>query len=91
MYNLQSGIRRGRFPTPMTPKQAERLKMQLEEESMVAKPYYTAKTFLRGQGKHTKAVTGLAVDSLNQTVVSCGGDGKVKASRKYEALLREAV
>ncbi|OGE54813.1 hypothetical protein PENARI_c005G10802 [Penicillium arizonense] len=28
--------------------------------------------------KHTKAVTGLMVDSLNRTVVSCGLDGKVK-------------
>jgi U3 small nucleolar RNA-associated protein 21 len=28
--------------------------------------------------KHTKAVTGLMIDSLNRTVVSCGLDGKVK-------------
>ncbi|KAF9885124.1 hypothetical protein FE257_000701 [Aspergillus nanangensis] len=28
--------------------------------------------------KHTKAVTGLMVDGLNQTVISCGLDGKVK-------------
>lgn len=80
MYNLQSGIKRGRFPAPMTSKQAERLKVQIEEETMVAEPYYAPKKFLRGQGKHTKAVTGLAVDSLNQTVISCGEDGKVKVS-----------
>ncbi|KOC12193.1 snoRNA binding protein [Aspergillus flavus AF70] len=28
--------------------------------------------------KHSKAVTGVAIDGLNQTVVSCGLDGKVK-------------
>ncbi|KAL4946913.1 hypothetical protein BDV06DRAFT_208519 [Aspergillus oleicola] len=28
--------------------------------------------------KHTKAVTGLAIDTLNRTIVSCGLDGKVK-------------
>jgi U3 small nucleolar RNA-associated protein 21 len=30
--------------------------------------------------KHTKAVTGLMIDSLNRTVVSCSLDGKVKVS-----------
>lgn len=30
--------------------------------------------------KHTKAVTGLWVDGLNQTITSCGLDGKVKVS-----------
>jgi hypothetical protein len=28
--------------------------------------------------KHTKSVTGLMIDSLNRTVVSCSLDGKVK-------------
>jgi U3 small nucleolar RNA-associated protein 21 len=28
--------------------------------------------------KHTKAVTGLMIDNLNRTVISCGLDGKVK-------------
>ncbi|OJD39747.1 wd domain-containing protein [Diplodia corticola] len=78
MFNLQSGIHRQRFPARLTPQQAKRLKLQQleEEESMEveAKP----KKFARGQGKHTKAVTGIAVDSLNRTVVSCGDDGKVK-------------
>lgn len=34
----------------------------------------------KGQGKHTKAVTGIVVDSLNKTVISSGADGKVKVS-----------
>lgn len=78
MFNLQSGIHRQRFPARLTPQQAKRLKLQQleEEESMEveAKP----KKFARGQGKHTKAVTGIAVDNLNRTVISCGEDGKVK-------------
>ncbi|KAB8253847.1 Utp21 specific WD40 associated putative domain-containing protein [Aspergillus pseudonomiae] len=33
----------------------------------------------RGNGaKHSKAVTGVAIDGLNQTIISCGLDGKVK-------------
>lgn len=30
--------------------------------------------------KHTKSVTGLMIDNLNRTVVSCGLDGKLKVS-----------
>jgi U3 small nucleolar RNA-associated protein 21 len=76
MYNLQSGIKRQRFPAPLTKKQAERLKAQASEN--VESRIEDGKKFVRGQGKHTKAVTGLQVDSLNQTVVSCGADGMVK-------------
>jgi U3 small nucleolar RNA-associated protein 21 len=76
MYNLQSGIKRQRFPAPMTKKQAERLKAQTAASSD-AQPE-DDKKYARGQGKHTRAVTGIQVDSLNQTVISCGADGKVK-------------
>ena len=80
MYNLQSGIHRQRYPVRLTPEQARKLKIkQLEEEddqNLTEKP----KGYARGTGKHTKAVTGLMVDSLNRTVVSCGEDGKVKVS-----------
>ena len=31
-----------------------------------------------GRGKHTKAVTGVVVDSMNKTVISCSLDGKIK-------------
>lgn len=54
MYNLQSGLRRQRFP-PVASK--------------------GNKSVASG---HTKAVTGLAIDSLNRNVVSCGLDGKLK-------------
>ncbi|EAQ87231.1 hypothetical protein CHGG_03850 [Chaetomium globosum CBS 148.51] len=35
-------------------------------------------TFAPGTGRHTKAVTGIVVDSLNRTVISCSLDGKIK-------------
>ena len=37
--------------------------------------------------KHNKAVTGLAVDSLNRTVVSSGMDGKVKVMSSFNTNL----
>lgn len=76
MYNLQSGIRRQRFPPALTKKQAIELKAQKAEQVLGVIP--EVKKWARGEGKHSKAVTGLQVDSLNQTVISCGADGKVK-------------
>lgn len=76
IFNLQSGIHRQRFPPRLTTVQAKKLKAhQMEEvnESRNGKQKY-----LRGVGKHTKAVTGIQVDSLNRAVISCGEDGKVK-------------
>ncbi|CAI4210562.1 unnamed protein product [Parascedosporium putredinis] len=37
-----------------------------------------AGNFMPGTGRHTKAVTGIVVDSTNKLVVSCSLDGKVK-------------
>lgn len=59
MYNLQSGLRKKRFP-PLPSSKANK------SASAVA------------SSGHTKAVTGLAIDSLNRNVVSCGLDGKLK-------------
>lgn len=80
MFNLQSGIHRQRFPTRLTPNQAKRLKIQQEKaEDMILDAVPGApKKCAKGQGKHTKAVTGIVVDSLNKTVISSGADGKVK-------------
>jgi U3 small nucleolar RNA-associated protein 21 len=36
--------------------------------------------FAKGEGKHKGAITGLAVDGLNRTLISCSDDGKVKVS-----------
>ncbi|KAL9094690.1 MAG: hypothetical protein Q9165_002960 [Trypethelium subeluteriae] len=81
MFNLQSGMHRQRFPARLTPLQAKQLRLQqlqsedsLEEEVDLS----NKKTYKRGQGKHTLAVTGLAIDNLNRTVTSCGLDGRFK-------------
>jgi U3 small nucleolar RNA-associated protein 21 len=81
MFNLQSGLHRQRFPARLTAIQAKRLKIQQTEAEEVLFPDASGpRKFARGQGKHMKAVTGIVVDSLNRTVISCGADGKVKVS-----------
>lgn len=62
MFNMQSGQHRQSFPARLP---AARSKVSALATASVS-------------SKHTKAVTGLMVDSLNRTVVSCGLDGKVK-------------
>ncbi|KXX80243.1 WD repeat-containing protein 36 [Madurella mycetomatis] len=79
MFNLQSGRHRQRFPSRLTPAQLRQLKMQqlktLHKASQLQPP---SKTFAPGSGRHTEAVTGIVVDSLNKTVISCSLDGKVR-------------
>ncbi|KAL6718259.1 rRNA-processing protein utp21 [Lecanora helva] len=72
MFNLQSGILRQKFPSTLTPAQARRIKM-----SHAAGTSNGMKTFALGEGKHKKAITGLMVDGLNRTLISCGLDGKI--------------
>ncbi|KAL8712068.1 MAG: hypothetical protein Q9225_007004 [Loekoesia sp. 1 TL-2023] len=74
MFNLQSGIQRQRFPAPLNSAQAKKLKLQ----SITEEPLAGASRFGPGKGKHKRAVTGLMVDPLNRTVISCGLDGKIK-------------
>ncbi len=80
MYNLQSGRHRQRFPSRLTPAQLRQLKMQqLKSLDEVNKLQTRAtKTFAPGTGRHTAAVTGIVIDSLNRTVISCSLDGKIK-------------
>ncbi|ROT41783.1 WD domain-containing protein [Sodiomyces alkalinus F11] len=80
MYNLQSGIHRQRFPSKLSPAQARQVKMlQLKQADSTSQlDSSLGSGFLPGTGRHTKAVTGIIVDSLNKTVVSCSLDGKVK-------------
>lgn len=79
MYNLQSGMHRQSFPARVTPAQARKLKMmQLDEMSDLVTGSSGKRSFQMGEGKHTSAVSGLMVDALNTTVISCGLDGKVK-------------
>ena len=81
MYNLQSGLHRQRFPARLTAVQAKQLKIDLERQGLLEEEDDESggkKKFYRGQGKHTSAVVGLAVDALNKTIVSAGADGRVK-------------
>lgn len=73
MYNLQSGMHRQRFPPRLTKQQAKQA-----QQDDAAKRGKDGQAWARGYGKHTAAVTGLHVDSLNRTVISSGLDGKIK-------------
>lgn len=63
MSNMQSGMHRQSFPS-----RSPRSRGAKER----ANDGFTVGT------SHTKAVTGLMIDNLNRTVISCGLDGKVK-------------
>ncbi|TKX26314.1 putative U3 small nucleolar RNA-associated protein 21 [Elsinoe australis] len=79
-FNLQSGLHRQRFPPRLTPQQAKLLKLKLMEDGqdvdLESEP--GQQKFYRGQGRHSSAVTGLAVDNLNKTLISCDSSGKIK-------------
>ncbi|KAK3710869.1 rRNA-processing protein utp21 [Vermiconidia calcicola] len=87
MFNLQSGLHRQRFPARLTPVQAK----QLKEKHGLVEEDDGKKKFYRGQGKHGSAVVGLAVDSLNKTVISAGTDGRVKFWDFSSGLLRHEI
>ncbi|KAF3916307.1 hypothetical protein ABW21_db0203543 [Orbilia brochopaga] len=75
-YNLQSGIHRARFPARATKAQIAARK--------------------NGQGsragwKHAGPVMGLAVDSVNKVMVSCGLDGFVKFWAFQTGLLQQQI
>ncbi|UPK96127.1 hypothetical protein LCI18_007062 [Fusarium solani-melongenae] len=80
MFNLQSGTHRQRFPSRLTPAQARQLKMQQlrQADDVVQLHTETGLQFAAGAGKHTKPITGLIVDDMNKTVISCSLDGKIK-------------
>lgn len=81
MYNLQSGQFRRKFPARLTPTEAKRYKLQqLQVEDQLLIEDDGPRKFTKGEGKHRGAVTGLAVDGLNRTLISCSDDGKVKVS-----------
>jgi U3 small nucleolar RNA-associated protein 21 len=80
MFNLQSGLHRHRYPSKLTPAQAKKLRIQQLQaaEGALELRSKSKKTFTPGLGKHIKAVTGVVVDSLNKSIISCSLDGKVK-------------
>ncbi|MCJ1402943.1 hypothetical protein MMC11_006164 [Xylographa trunciseda] len=92
MFNLQSGIHRQKFPSPLTPAQARKHKirqaeLKIADEIIIAGP----RKFNPGEGKHTKDVTGILVDSLNRTVISCSLDGKIKFWDFLTGILRHEI
>ncbi|KXS94816.1 hypothetical protein AC578_6432 [Pseudocercospora eumusae] len=90
MFNMQSGIQRQRFPARLTPMQAKQLRLDVERHGLVEEGD-GKKKFYRGQGKHAAAVVGLAVDSLNKTIVSAGADGRIKFWDFRSGLLRDQI
>ncbi|KAK2008500.1 WD domain-containing protein [Colletotrichum eremochloae] len=80
MYNLQSGLHRQRFPSKLTPAQARAMKMQQLKQADNVVQLHTEKdsSFAPGTGRHTKAITGIVVDSMNKNVITCSLDGKIK-------------
>lgn len=80
MYNLQSGVHRQRFPSKLTPAQARQLKMQQlrQADDVVQMQAEGTRKYPAGVGRHTGAITGIIVDSMNKNVVSCSLDGKIK-------------
>ncbi|KAL8674084.1 MAG: hypothetical protein Q9168_001519 [Polycauliona sp. 1 TL-2023] len=88
MFNLQSGLLRQRFPAPLNPAQAKRMKL---EQLEVTPPTTDTPRFKPGTGKHRKAVTGLLVDPLNKTVVSCGNEGKIKFWDCHSGALQDEI
>lgn len=77
-FNLQSGLHRQRYPAKLSPAQARNLKLEQINAANLALSHNPKSQFPMGYGKHKKAVTGLAVDPLNKTLVSCSLDGKLK-------------
>lgn len=90
MFNMQSGIQRQRFPARLTPMQAKQLRLDVDRDHFIVEDE-GKKKFYRGQGKHAAAVVGLAVDSLNKTVVSAGADGKIKFWHFSSGLLKDQL
>lgn len=83
MHNLQSGQHRRRFPARLTPNEAKKYKLQQlqAEEFMLDENTNDVRKFVKGEGKHKGAVTGLAVDGNNRNLISCSDDGKIKVSK----------
>jgi U3 small nucleolar RNA-associated protein 21 len=75
MFNLQSGLHRQRFP-PTNSSKSKGVMLYSESDHLAAENGILGQHIRRD--RHTKAVTGLAVDGLNRSIVSCGLDGKLK-------------
>ncbi|KAK3324298.1 Utp21 specific WD40 associated putative domain-containing protein [Cercophora scortea] len=78
MFNLQSGRHRQKFPSRLTPAQLRQIKLQQIRSLDTVSQLTNQKSFSRGTGRHTRTVTGIVVDSMNKSVISCSLDGTIK-------------
>ena len=91
-FNLQSGIQRQKFPSPLTPGQARKLKMShAAGNDASAIGLGGMRKYALGEGRHKKSVTGLMVDGLNRTLISCGLDGKIKFWDFHTGVLQDEI
>ncbi|KAL9066821.1 MAG: hypothetical protein Q9161_007327 [Pseudevernia consocians] len=91
-FNLQSGIQRQKFPSSLTPGQARKLKMShATGNDASAVGLDGTQKYALGEGRHKRAVTGLMVDGLNNTLISCGLDGKIKFWDFQSGLLQNEI
>ena len=91
-FNLQSGIQRQKFPSPLTPGQARKLKMShAASNDASAIGFGEMRKYALGEGRHKKSVTGLMIDGLNKTLMSCGLDGKIKFWDFHTGLLQDEI
>ena len=91
-FNLQSGIQRQKFPSSLTPGQARKLKMShATGNDASAVGLDGTQKYALGEGRHKRAVTGLMVDGLNKTLISCGLDGKIKFWDFQSGLLQNEI
>jgi U3 small nucleolar RNA-associated protein 21 len=93
MFNLQSGLRRQRFPSKLTPAQARQAKLQqLRQLDDVTQIQTRSKSgFAPGTGRHKAAVTGIVVDSMNKLVISCSRDGTIKFWEFVTGMLQHEI
>lgn len=80
MFNLQSGLHRQSFPSRLPVSRASKSRNMAAAASSHAQ-----------NTRHSKAVTGLMIDNLNRTVISCGLDGKVKVRDSYSPHVDDIV
>ncbi|KKY27069.1 putative snorna binding protein [Phaeomoniella chlamydospora] len=69
MFNLQSGMHRQRFPPRLNPNEVKQQRLKALQDGH---------DDITSSAAHDRELTGVAVDNLNEHVISCGLDGAVK-------------
>ena len=90
-FNLQSGMQRQKFPAPLTPLQAKKLKLMQVDGSQSGNRPGGREKYGAGVGKHRQPITGLMVDPMNRSLYSCSLDGKLKFWEFHSGLLLDEL